>query len=48
MKTKQIFILLFCFGLVLSGIHPKEYFTWFLEVSPAIIGFLLLTFTYKK
>ncbi|WP_396209612.1 DUF2238 domain-containing protein [Flavobacterium sp.] len=48
MKTKQIFILLFCFGLVLSGIHPKEYFTWFLEVSPAIIGFIILTFTNKK
>jgi putative membrane protein len=48
MKTKQIFILLFCFGLVLSGIKPKEYFTWFLEVSPAIIGFILLIGTYKK
>lgn len=48
MKTKQIFILLFGIGLVLSGIKPKEYFTWFLEVSPAIIGFTLLFGTYKK
>jgi len=48
MKTKQIFILLFGIGLVLSGIKPKEYFTWFLEVSPAIIGFILLIGTYKK
>lgn len=48
MKTKQIFILLFGIGLVLSGIKPKEHFTWFLEVSPAIIGFILLIGTYKK
>lgn len=48
MKTKQILILLFGIGLVLSGIKPKEYFTWFLEVSPAIIGFILLIGTYKK
>ena len=48
MKTKQIFILLFSIGLVLSGINPKEYFTWFLEVSPAIIGLILLILTYKR
>ena len=48
MKTKQLFIVLFFIGLVISGIQPKEYFTWFLEVSPAIIGLLILIFTYKK
>jgi putative membrane protein len=48
MKTKQLFILVFFIGLILSGINPKEYFTWFLEVSPAIVGFLVLIFTYKK
>ena len=48
MKTKQIFILLFFIGLVVSGIQPKEYFTWFLEVLPAIIGLIVLLFTYKK
>ena len=48
MKTKQLLIVLFFVGLILSGIQPKEYFTWFLEVSPAIIGFLILLFTYKK
>ena len=48
MKTKQLFILVFFIGLILSGINPKEYFTWFLEVSPAIVGFLILIFTYKK
>lgn len=48
MKTKQLFIVLFFIGLIISGIQPKEYFTWFLEVSPAIIGLLILIFTYKK
>lgn len=48
MKTKQIFILLFFIGFVLSGIQPKEYFTWFLEVLPAIIGLFILVFTYKN
>lgn len=48
MKTLKIFILLFFIGLIVSGIYPKEYFTWFLEVLPAIIGFLVLLFTYKQ
>ncbi len=48
MKTLKIFILIFFICLVISGIQPKEYFTWFLEVSPGIIGFLILLFTYKK
>ena len=48
MKTKPFLLLLFFIGLLLSGIHPKEYFTWFLEVLPAIIGLLVLMFTYKK
>jgi putative membrane protein len=48
MKSISIFIVLFFFGLVLSGIHPKEYFTWFLEVVPALLGFLILLITFKK
>ncbi|NHN27830.1 DUF2238 domain-containing protein [Flavobacterium jejuense] len=48
MKTKQILLLLFFVGLLISGIQPKEYFTWFLEVLPAIIGLLILVITYKK
>jgi putative membrane protein len=34
--------------LTWSFIDPKERFTWFLEVSPAIIGLALLTFTYHS
>ncbi|MQP53223.1 MULTISPECIES: DUF2238 domain-containing protein [unclassified Flavobacterium] len=48
MKKIQLYSLLFIVGLVISGVYPKEYFTWFLEVLPAIIGFLILAFTYKK
>lgn len=48
MKQPQIFIPLFFLGLLLSGSNPKDYFTWLLEVAPAIIGFLVLICTYKK
>jgi len=34
--------------LIWSGINPKESFTWFLEVSPAVIGILVLISTFKK
>ena len=33
---------------VWSLIRPHDYFTWFLEVFPAIIGFVLLAATYRK
>lgn len=48
MKPIHSFILLFFLGLIVSSIQPKEYFTWFLEVVPALIGFVILAFTYKK
>ena len=47
-NTLKIFIVLFLIGLMLSAIQPKEYFTWFLEVIPAIVGFVILVLTYKK
>ena len=34
--------------LIWSGINPFEYFTWFLEVLPAVIGVLILIFTFKR
>lgn len=48
MKKITLLIALFFIGLIISGIHPHDYFTWILEVFPAIIGFLVLLFTYKK
>lgn len=31
-----------------SAIHPKDFFTWMLEVAPAIIGISILLFTANK
>jgi putative membrane protein len=47
---KYIYFLLTAFfiSLIASIINPKEAFTCFLEVIPAIIGFLILAFTFKK
>jgi putative membrane protein len=47
-NTLKIYIVLFFIGLLLSAIQPKEYFTWFLEVIPAIVGFVILLLTHKK
>lgn len=47
---KYIYLLLFLFTstLLWSIINPKEGFTCFLEIIPAIIGLLILTFTFKS
>lgn len=34
--------------LTWSGIQPKDQFTWFLEVLPALIGCVILVITYRK
>ena len=34
--------------LIWSGIDPKDYFIWFLEVAPALIGLVILVLSYKK
>ncbi|MCB1706465.1 MAG: DUF2238 domain-containing protein [Halioglobus sp.] len=44
---KYSWIAVFGIVLVWSGIDPKDQFTWLLEVSPAIIGAVLLAFTYN-
>jgi putative membrane protein len=33
---------------VWSGIRPHDYFTWFLEVLPALLGFALLAATWRR
>lgn len=47
---KLIYTLLFLLLalLIWSGINPKEQFTWFLEVAPAVLGVLVLAFTFRK
>lgn len=48
MKYKITLIILFTSTLIWSAIHPKDYFTWFLEVIPAIVGLIILIITYKR
>jgi putative membrane protein len=47
MKKHWILVALFLVGLLVSAIQPHDYFTWILEVAPAIIGLLILLFTYR-
>ncbi|RVU02419.1 DUF2238 domain-containing protein [Mucilaginibacter limnophilus] len=48
MNKHLILIILFIAGLVASAINPHDYFTWILEVSPAIVGFIVLLITYNR
>lgn len=43
-----IWIAVFVAVLIWSGIAPKDYFVWFLEVLPAVIGALILALTYRR
>lgn len=45
---KYIWIGIFLGVLVWSGINPKDYATWFLEVLPAVLGAVLLASTYRS
>ena len=48
MIIKYIWLGLFFSVLIWSGINPKDQFTWFLEVLPAIIGVVIMLGTYKQ
>jgi putative membrane protein len=43
-----LWILIFFAVLIWSAILPEDYFTWLLEVFPALIGFAVLAVTYKR
>ena len=45
---KTAWILTYFLFFIWSGINPKDYFTWILEVLPALIGFIILAVTYSK
>jgi len=49
-RNKYPFFLsaIFLAVLIWSGINPKDYYTWILEVTPGVIGFIVLAFTYKR
>ena len=45
---KRLWVTVFLAVLIWSGIDPKDQFTWFLEVFPALIGTVILIFTYTR
>jgi putative membrane protein len=45
---QALWLTLFFAILIWSGIHPKDYFTWILEVFPALIGFVVLAYTRRS
>lgn len=45
---RAAWVAIFFIVLIWSGIHPKDYLTWFLEVAPALAGFIAVSVTYKK
>ncbi|MGL1955805.1 MAG: DUF2238 domain-containing protein [Colwellia sp.] len=45
---KYLWGIIYLSVLIWSAIAPKDLFTWFLEVLPAMIGAVLLIFTYKS
>ena len=47
-SLKIVWLTLFFAVLFWSAIAPKDYFTWVLEVAPAVIGLLVLIATYHK
>ena len=47
MKLINTLLILTLLLLIWSAIKPLDYFTWFLEVLPAIVGILVLAFTFK-
>jgi putative membrane protein len=48
MKYHLTLLFLFCAALTWSGIAPHDYFTWFLEVIPALIGLVVLIIIYPR
>lgn len=45
---KVLWLTLYFIVLIWSGIGPKNQFTWFLEVLPAIIGLVLMVISFKN
>lgn len=45
---RSLWIVIYCAVLIWSAIAPKDAFTWFLEVAPAMVGAVLLAVTYQR
>ncbi|WP_375335703.1 DUF2238 domain-containing protein [Shewanella sp. VB17] len=48
MSKHMIWIVIYLFVLIWSGIEPKDQFTWFLEVAPALVAVPVLIATRKR
>jgi putative membrane protein len=46
--VKAAWIITFFVVLIWSAIGPKDYLTWTLEVTPAVVGFVILAATYNS
>lgn len=44
---RNLWLAVFFSVLIWSAVNPKDYFTWFLEVFPALIGLAVIAWTYK-
>ena len=48
-QSKLIFFLVsFLVIFIWSAVHPHDFFTWFLEVLPAVVGVAILAATYRR
>ena len=47
-RTNTTLLILLGAVFVWSAVRPHDYFTWILEVFPAIIGFVILVATYRR
>jgi putative membrane protein len=47
-KSMYFYSFFFCLGLLVSAIAPFDYFTWVLEVFPAIIVFVIMAVTRRS
>ncbi len=49
LSVRQVlWLLVFFVVLAWSGIAPKDYLTWTLEVAPAVIGLILIALTWRR
>jgi putative membrane protein len=46
-NDKKLLLLIFFVALISSAIKPHDYFTWFLEVSPALVGLVVIWYLKK-
>src|SRR5262245_2058391 len=47
-RLPTILLALFLIAFVWSGVAPRDRFTWFLEVAPAVVAAVILLVTYRR